>query len=52
MGNKELRNVAGSEVMECFMSNQQDLVVYSELYRKPIEGCKHRGNVRPMASSG
>ena len=46
MGNKELRNVAGGEVMECFISSQQDLVVYSELYRMLMEGCKNaRSNV-------
>ena len=52
MGNKELRNVARGEVMECFICNQQDLVVYSEFYRKPMEGHKNRGNVGPTASSG
>ena len=52
MGNKELRNVARGEVMVCFICYQQDLVVYSEFYQKPMERRKNRGNVGPMASSG
>ena len=51
-GDKELRNVVRAEVMQCFICNQQDLVVYSEFYWKPMEGCNYRGNVGPLASSG
>ena len=37
--------------MQCLICNQQDFIVYSEIYRKLMEGCKNRGNVGPMASS-
>ncbi len=36
---------------QSLICNQQDLVVYSEFYRKPVEGCENRGDVGPTAGS-
>ncbi len=44
-------NVTKGKVMQCLICNQQDLVVYYQFYRKPMEGCKNRGDVGPTASS-
>ncbi len=38
MRNEEIRNVTGGKVMQSLKCNQQDLVVYFEFYRKPMEG--------------
>ena len=48
--NNEIRNVTGGKVMQCLICNQQDIIVYSEFYSKPMEGCKNRGSVGPMTS--
>lgn len=47
----EQRNVTWGKVMQSLISNQQNLVVYSEFYRKPMDKSKNKANVAPLASS-
>lgn len=43
--------VIGEKVMLSLMCNQQDLVVYTEFYRKSVEGSNNSGNVEQSTSS-
>lgn len=49
---QEIRNATGGEVMQRLISKQQDPVVYTEFYRKPMEGSKKGGHVGPSSGSG